>query len=415
MNRLFTNSYFLSIFLALLPSIYLVIPGLNTLNAAKLIWILLFTVLMLNTLKQKNKFKIKKTLLLLFLFFFLTQSLSVINAQNITAFINSYKDFLPLSFFFIISLFYVKTKSDIKKIFYILLVSSLINILLQLFIFLDSNLFINIGSQIIHPAYFDAISANIARGRIFLTTYDEILIPLIFYFFLRYSKKPHHTLLSLIILVLIIIFASLSGFRTKILMAVFAITSSMIFFLKKTSRKGLLLIFIFFTFYVLYSISPSLNIQTGIDRLIPSESTTKELTTGRTTYWKNAYEMGLSSPVIGIGLGNYYDYLDSTLKTGFSFNKNQAIEHKIALQDPHNIFVRIFAETGGLGLISFILLLAYFFQNDILMLKTGNKISQSFILSFWTLFIFSMLNPSSSLAYQTLFWLFRGLLSNSRK
>ncbi|OGH16139.1 MAG: hypothetical protein A3C30_02905 [Candidatus Levybacteria bacterium RIFCSPHIGHO2_02_FULL_40_18] len=88
---------------------------------------------------------------------------------------------------------------------------------------------------------------------------------------------------------------------------------------------------------------------------------------------------------------------------------------RLAAKDPHNVFASTFAETGFLGLGSLVLLLLYFLQKDIGIMKSSNDLSKTFVVSFWTLFVFALLNPSSSIIYQTLFWLLRALIEKSPK
>jgi O-antigen ligase len=123
--------------------------------------------------------------------------------------------------------------------------------------------------------------------------------------------------------------------------------------------------------------------------------------------------MGLSSPLIGVGLGNYYDNLPSEDQKSYSANPLETALFNAASTDPHNIFFRTFAETGGVGLSAFILLLLYFLKNDLYLLKEREDLSKALIISFWTLFIFSVLNPSLNIGYLSLFWLLRVMVDKS--
>jgi len=89
-------------------------------------------------------------------------------------------------------------------------------------------------------------------------------------------------------------------------------------------------------------------------------------------------------------------------------------EFELAAYDPHGIFFKIFAETGFLGLFSFLLILGYFLKNDIKILSSKEEIPKIFVVSFWTLFLYALVNPSYTTKYQVLFWLLRILVEKSK-
>jgi O-antigen ligase len=69
----------------------------------------------------------------------------------------------------------------------------------------------------------------------------------------------------------------------------------------------------------------------------------------RVSYWRTAFDMGLSHPLLGVGLGNY-----ENLARRFQSLPNYT-------RDPHNIWLKFFAETGLVGLalfVAFVLVLA---------------------------------------------------------
>ena len=61
--------------------------------------------------------------------------------------------------------------------------------------------------------------------------------------------------------------------------------------------------------------------------------------------------MFLDYPVIGVGVGNFGDPYEK--KYMLPGNKEGRHPH------PHNIFMQVLSETGGLGFVSFVLLLGY--------------------------------------------------------
>jgi O-antigen ligase len=107
-------------------------------------------------------------------------------------------------------------------------------------------------------------------------------------------------------------------------------------------------------------------------------------------------------------LGNYYDYLPSNKQQSISQNKMAKQEYDVAANDPHNVFFSTFAETGIFGLSTFIFILLYFLKKDLIIFRNKTDgLDKAFIISFWTLFIYSLANPSSSITYMSLFWLTR--------
>lgn len=416
MPRLLEILFYLSILLCSLPTFFLVNTSLNSINLTVFLWIILFSYIALQAVINKKNLKTDKPLIIFFLIFFLCQSLSIINTHNLDAFLASYKDLISTSIFFMISIFVIQTKKNIYEIIFVLLIGLIINFLFQILILLNLSLFISLTERFLYPPYFELILANIDRGRIFLTNYDEALIPIIFYLIFT-GKDLRKNILGVISITLIVLFSLIVGFRTKILMSISALLGSLFIFKDNLGKDNfnkviMVVMFIVISTYILLINIPFLHIQTGLERFISVESN-QELSTGRTYYWFFAYNMGVSSPLTGVGLGNYYDNLPNHTKQSIFVIKSEEIRNKAAIYDPHNIFFRILAETGFTGLISFLTLLIYFAINDIKILFNKNDLSKTFCVSFWTLFVFSLFNPSTSITYMMFFWLFRAIIAKS--
>jgi len=409
-HTLLKRVYFFSLFLILLPSFYLADPPINVLNLAKLLWIIVLISLLLGSVLKKTSLKIRSRLLILFLLFFLSQTLSVINAQNITSFLEKFKELSSILIMLILSIYFIKSKSDVKKIIIILFIDGVINLGIQLLIVVSPNLFIGLGNLILHPNYLKAVVVNIERGRIFLASYNEMLIPLVFYILVAQAKEINKKILGISTITIITVFSALSGFRTNLLMSSFAILGTIFLYRKFTKLSLFIICIVLFTLLGLYSITPFLNSKTGIERVFDTEGNVNEISSGRVNKWEKAIQMGLSSPLTGVGLGNYFDYLPSKMQRGRTGVSSIDTQFEIAAQDPHNIFLTLFSETGVLGLISFILLLLYFIHKDLTVLIRGDQLAQSISLSFWTLLIFSLFNPSYAASFQVSFWILRTLL-----
>ena len=133
----------------------------------------------------------------------------------------------------------------------------------------------------------------------------------------------------------------------------------------------------------------------------------------RITRGEKSIEIGLSSPIFGVGLGNYYDNLDFPMQKVFSRFKSINKEFELAAFYPHNIFFRTFAETGFLGLISLMMLFAYFIKKDVALLIGNKDLPKAFVVAFWILFIHAFFNPSSTVKFQSFFWLIRILIERT--
>jgi len=123
-----------------------------------------------------------------------------------------------------------------------------------------------------------------------------------------------------------------------------------------------------------------------------------------------ALDMGIANPFFGVGLGNYYNHIPNQYKFSSTLNSNSQELSNIALQNPHNIFAQLFAETGFFSVGFYFVMLFIFLKSDISIFRKNKPTYQkAFIISFWTLFTYSLFNPVTSLAYNSLFWSFRAL------
>jgi O-antigen ligase len=79
----------------------------------------------------------------------------------------------------------------------------------------------------------------------------------------------------------------------------------------------------------------------------------------RYSYWESAYQIYEENPAIGVGLGNYAFYFDENLPNRPLAEEPEVLrlvvpeEERSRLITPKNLFLRIMAETGLLGLATF--------------------------------------------------------------
>jgi O-antigen ligase len=261
-------------------------------------------------------------------------------------------------------------------------------------------------SFVFNEKYLQFFNFQYGRNRFFGDSLDEAFIPLIIWTLIK-EKAFIKRILLLLLMIGVIFITFISNWRTKIIILLFSLFVSTIMYYKYI-KKYLLLLMLGVLLTIFTSSNFSLyTVKTDIiDRFLFNNEIEKKIISNRINYWKEAIEMGLSSPITGVGLGNYYDNLPKKSKQA-----NKIISSNlITIDDPHNLFVSTFASTGFLGLISLTLLLGYFFITDAGIFKKKQSILQTFIIIFWGLFIFGLFNPWMYFSYLMPFWLIRGFI-----
>lgn len=405
--------FLISLFLFLIPNFYAFIiiknSFLTTQAIARILISVSFLLNILITFIDENysffSFTKSKLIVKVVLIFFIIQSLSVIFAINIEAFLLRYKDILISLIFLILAQYY---KSYLSKIIYTLLLGSFINILYQLILVFNSDLFINLFSNLIYQKHFNFVLANLERGRIYVDFYNEIIIPFIF---LKLKRKSFNKIFYTIFIFLIISLSFLSNFRTRILMVLFSVVLSLFFLIKSSLRnKFLFIISLFILLYSVFNYSYFFNPRLYIRANNIEEILNKKTLLSRINQIKNSIDMG-SISLFGVGLGNYFDNISAMEKNnGLITSKSVKFVKLGAEEYVHNIFGLVLSESGYFGLIIFFYLIFLFAKSDSITFKKNNKYSKALVLSFWTLFIYGFFNPIVPGSYQILFWGTRGLL-----
>lgn len=126
---------------------------------------------------------------------------------------------------------------------------------------------------------------------------------------------------------------------------------------------------------------------------------------GRTYIWKNAIKMGSAKPIFGYGIRNVPDYYTEY------FSKFE-IQNSLIGGNFHNIFVTIFVSSGVLGLVSFLLILAYVIKRFLTYLIVSKKNTDKLIMILFFGILFGQLFESQ-IMYSTnfiniIFWLVIG-------
>jgi len=407
--------YSFLLFSSRLPPIYIGFiksSFLSSYNLARYIIALLFIFIFLF---KKIRLKGNKIILIISLYL-ISQTLSITGAINIQEFLLEYKNAITGILFFIVSLSLINSKAKINTLLKIILTITIINVFFQFFVYfflLNNRAFFD---TIFYGKYLDSLIVQANRGRFFLDMYEAAIIPLILFFYNK-QKKIVGKFFYILLITLIVVLTLLSNFRFQFLIMVISFFSTILLFLKKKSSL------IFLTLIVLLVLIPSINLsrlETGYDilqRLVLANSQDVETITVRLSFWQKAIEMGLSSPFVGIGLGNYYDFYSprQTISSSLFNPKNELL--RATLTHPHNIFFDHFATSGFFGLIMFMILIGSFFLYDVKFLLSNKLVptlTHCLIISFWSLFIFSQSGIDTVIQYQVLFWLLRALIIKTR-
>ena len=409
--------FLVSIFLFRLPNFYLLPFIRNSFLTSQaisrilsgLVFLLNFSLYFVNKKRNIKPIIPNSITASLVLLLFLIETISIISAINIAAYFERYKDIVVGIIFFLNGYVY---KNKIKTIYYVLLITLPINIFYELSMYFIPEVLIKFGSIFIYEKHFNLVLFNISRGRTYIETFNEILLPFLFYMLNSNSLGKHTKIISYILISLTLFCSYLSNWRIRVIMALFGCIISLVCFHKKNVKVIFFTItsIIFFGFIV-NNISIRFVNLSFISRFIDDNviKNTSSLATldFRKEQILNAFELSKKSP-LGVGLGNYYDNLSNNFKQQDIIQGNS--EDSSALLFVHNIFGSILVETGIVGFVVFTLLILCWGIFDFIKLRLSSAEAKVPILSFWILFLFALFNPVNIGAFQVLFLLLRGLI-----
>ncbi len=404
----------LGLFFFKIPSFYIIPffknPFTTSQALARIFVVLVFCFHIIDHFFTKNSLVFKKQAKLpvnLIILLFVIQSLTILVSINSIDFLSRYKDIIIAFLAFFDFYFY---KKYLREIAIVLLFSIVINACYQSIIVFYQDFFVRYLSNFIYQKHVDLVISKLQNNKIYTDTYDEILIPLLFVF--PFKTNLVKNLALYVFSIFITFFSFVSNIRSRVLMLFISVAGSLIEF-KKVSLKTIFVI----TFSVLvvgFLINNVMNYVIGysfVDRLILQDQLTDvKPINSRLNQIQNALEMG-SSNWLGVGLGNYYDNLNSTQKDVITtINRSLYTADQSAQEFVHNVFGAVLAESGYISLIVFLAILIIFARDDLALLKTGSEFQKAYVIAFWSLFSYGLFNPISTASYQVLFWGIRGLL-----
>ncbi len=402
--ELLDNLYLTNLILIQLPPISIFSSIITTHVLVRIIFVCLLIAYSFTLTDLKGKL-LKKHIVVLALIFFISQSVSILAAQNIPIFLFRYKDVLFSFTSLCVTYYFLRNYTNLKKIILIIFVGLFLNFTTQSLILFYPSLFSTLGKVFVGASAFSAINYDIQNGRINYEAYDEILIPLLLVFFIRTRRK-----FAFLVILIITFFTLYAGFRSRLLALGFSLFTSFIFFFKYIKKYiFLFIIFSLISLYIFLNLQPFFYSSLTLERTLFPTNQDYATISSRLSKWRDAFNVGISHPITGAGLGNFYDYISNNEKQFRSLDRARNESAMIASEDPHNIFFLVFVESGFFGLTSFIILILYFMYKDICCIlgKGKDLIKISFILGFWSLFLFSLVTPTSTIKYYLYFWLFR--------
>jgi len=359
-----------------------------------------------------GKLTAKLVYILQFVLYILTQTLSVTYAQNIQSFIAAYKDVIFGLFFYLGGLALMQKK---ERFLAVVISITSINVVIQLILY-SNTFFSEVIKILMNSVYVGFFDYQFQRGRFFGDSLDEAFIPILLYAILRPDKKSIFLkMVSLLTIVGITYITFISSWRTKLIIYIFTVVLGFAFSINLV--KGLKFIFLFLVFdLIIFSLLSSIRViptqNNVLTRIFQEDVENKEIHETRLSLLDNAWKMGLSSPLFGVGLGNYYENLKQTSKIKNKSSEPYSLRRFILIDDPHNSLLSTFASSGLIGVFGFLLLFGLMLKRDILRVITAQKdiFGKMIIVSFWAFFIYSLLNPWIYFAYLSNLWFLRGLV-----
>jgi len=413
-DKLIKPLYYLVVFLSLFPSFYILSAFGNNTSSQIIALGLSSFILVYCMLRNRSDLSKYSTYLKMLLLFFLVQSISSLVVINTESFLIHYKNLAAGMIIAINTLLVLGNKKNfekINKVLFLVLFGSICFSVVFYFKLINISFFGNI----FHQKYISLLSAHLENNKLLFESFLVCMTPLLFKVIVDSKTTIKKVIFGLLIL-LISFLSYLSNFRVIFILFILSLLLS--FIIIKITHKFyrswrillMLSMVIILGILIANNISSTVLNYALIDRFSLSEDSNNASINQRMIYTKEAISIGLAYPIIGVGLGNYYDYLSIT-KNDFPGKSSLQRSLTVAsLEDPHNIFAKLFAETGFIGLISFIVLLIYFIKKDVSAIKIRDPLQLSYIAIFWSHFIYSLFNPSFSFSYLNFFWIMRSLL-----
>lgn len=263
-------------------------------------------------------------------------SLATIFSTNLRASAGIWKGwFVDPLLFFVVVITTIKNFKQIKGVLYSLFLSGIVVSIISLIYLIQGKLdpFGRLQAFYNSPNYlamYLALALLIGAGFLFQKMAKLKIIPKTF------------ILLPIVCLLLSVFFTNSFGAWLGIIAAV---CFGVVFYLYKSGRKQFALTILYLVLLIIVFL--------GYYALIQKESSFD----ARIVIWQKAWEIFKANPILGIGPGTFGNYFPSYPEWG--------------VPQPHSIFLAFLLQTGILGFVGFVWLLAWFFRTGIKNYKLG--------------------------------------------
>lgn len=375
----------------------------------------------------------KVAFVLLFLYFF-GQSISVLGAKDLLIFLKFYHNVIISILIFTLSFLLASKKKMFPIFFFFSLFLGALLVLLEAVFRSSIDFSLPLLTMILQKDIADTLVTNVSNGKYVLVYASEMFLP---FFITAVADKKINKSLKLFatgVLIALFFLSWLSNFRTRFVMLAFAAISSLIiygwsrknkamfaFTLKKITQLFFLITLVGTVLYSALILSNGVNFYNILDRLtLQNRYEDKGPLEVRLAQYKLSTQLLTISPLFGIGLGNFSDYLYYLDFNHVVLNITPGIEEseknfiKLSTARPHNILFQLIGETGLIGTSTFLILVLYFCIIDYRLLKYKEKNHQviPFIVSSWTVIVYSLFNPADTIFILGWFWFARGAIQS---
>lgn len=366
-----------------------------------------FTVDYLYKMYKKREKKIKVSLLWILIIYIYVCILSVLNALNIK------RSIIMLSWlgYYIFGVYFltiniVQDRKTLEKTMKILFISASIVSLYGLFQFIGDILCLPLSITGLKLGYSKAVwgfpRIHATHGEpLYFGNYLLLVLPVCFISYINkiyfFKKFWHRMILILLSMVFILTFSRgvWLGMLSGIVYTFFLLMGR---FKKYISIKKIIIILILLVFVmsVFFTIFP----QTGGFNFIYKRFFDFELLSRRESMGK-AWKMFIENPLLGVGIGNYSDNIDTQIIN------NEGCERLV----PNNTSLEILSETGIIGFSVFLLFILIYIRKIIKSIKKShNDYNKIFLISFLISFIGMLIQQQTfSGLTQIHFWFLIGL------
>ena len=350
--------------------------------------------------------------------YFVSQSVSVIGSADLMIFLKEYHSVI-ISIMIFVATMYLGRKKTLENVFLkFIAFTGAVCVFLDFSFFLFQQRFLNLIENLVQREIFDPYVYNLDRERLNLYLHTELFIPFFIYLAVQsWAKKKFGQAIFFSLLFLLTVFVSFqSNYRTRVVMMIFAVLLTVLIGLNSlVFKRSIMVVALFLSLFVLTTVSFSRSLRSFdvIDRFLLQDEAEDESTISyRFQSFDLAVEIFKSSPIVGVGLGNYQLYVDTKRKFSLpTLSERKYFETSV--KDPHSIISKLISETGLIGLLGFVFLIGFFFRQDYIYLKSRNVNYFSrgaYIIASWTIFIYGLFNPFNTIFINGWFWFLRGKL-----